>query len=203
MAEYILPIQRVIDEFRRIPGVGAKTAARYAFALLNLSDEQTASFADAIVGLSRDVHHCPICHGLSSSEEGCDICKSLDRDKSTICVVEDAKDVITMERIRGYKGVYHVLGGALSPLDNITPKDLSIGHLLERVEEGEVSEIIIATNPTPKGDATALYIARVLEFTGVRVSRLAYGIPVGADIEYADEITLSRAMEGRRFLGGE
>ena len=115
MAEYILPIQRVIDEFRRIPGVGAKTAARYAFALLNLSEEQTASFADAIIGLSRDVHHCPICHGLSPREEGCDICNSLDRDKSTICVVEDAKDVITMERIRGYKGVYHVLGGALSP----------------------------------------------------------------------------------------
>ncbi len=202
MAEYIAPIQRLIDEFRRIPGVGAKTAARYAFSLLNMSDEDAARFADAIIGICRDVHHCPICHGLASNTDGCEICTSLDRDRSVICVVEDAKTVITMERIRGYKGVYHVLGGALSPLDNITPQDLTIGHLLERVQSEEVEEVIIATNPTPKGDATALYIARVLEETGVKVSRLAYGIPVGADIEYADEVTLSRAMEGRRFFGG-
>ncbi|MBQ9084420.1 MAG: recombination protein RecR [Clostridia bacterium] len=202
MAEYIAPIQRLIDEFRRIPGVGSKTAARYAFSLLNLTDEDAARFADAIIGIRRDVHHCPICHGLAASPEGCEICNSPDREKGIICVVEDAKAVITMERVRGYKGVYHVLGGALSPLDNITPQDLTVGHLLERVQSENVEEVIIATNPTPKGDATALYIARVLEDTGVKVSRLAYGIPVGADIEYADEVTLSRAMEGRRFLGG-
>ena len=120
MAEYILPIQRLIEEFRRIPGVGAKTAARYAFAVLNLKDDEALRFADAIVGVKRDVFKCPICHGLSSSEESCDICASPDRDKSIICVVEDAKDVMTMERVRGYKGTYHVLGGALSPLDNVT-----------------------------------------------------------------------------------
>jgi recombination protein RecR len=137
---------------------------------------------------------------LSSSEESCDICASADRDKSVICVVEDAKDVMTMERVRGYKGTYHVLGGALSPLDNVTHEDLTIKELIMRVADGGVSEIIIATNPTPKGDTTAAYIARLLEQYPVTVSRLAYGIPVGADIEYADEVTLLRAMEGRRFF---
>lgn len=200
MAEYILPIQRLIEEFRRIPGVGAKTAARYAFAVLNLKDDEALRFADAIVGVKRDVFKCPICHGLSSSEESCDICASSDRDKSVICVVEDAKDVMTMERVRGYKGTYHVLGGALSPLDNITHEDLTIKELIARVADGDVSEVIIATNPTPKGDTTAAYIARLLEAYPVTVSRLAYGIPVGADIEYADEVTLLRAMEGRRFF---
>ena len=200
MAEYILPIQRLIEEFRRIPGVGAKTAARYAFAVLNLKDDEALRFADAIVGVKRDVFKCPICHGLSSSEESCDICASADRDKSVICVVEDAKDVMTMERVRGYKGTYHVLGGALSPLDNVTHEDLTIKELIARVADGGVSEIIIATNPTPKGDTTAAYIARLLEQYPVTVSRLAYGIPVGADIEYADEVTLLRALEGRRFF---
>ena len=201
MAEYILPIQRLIEEFRKIPGVGAKTAARYAFAVLNLSESEASRFADAIIGVKRDVHKCPICHGLSSSEDGCDICTSPDRDSSVICVVEDAKDVMTMEKVRGYRGTYHVLGGALSPLDNITHEDLTIKDLATRVEEGGVNEVIIATNPTPKGDTTAAYIARLLEKYPVEVSRLAYGIPVGADIEYADEITLLRAMEGRRIFG--
>ena len=200
MAEYILPIQRLIEEFRRIPGVGAKTAARYAFAVLNLSESDAERFADAIIGVKRDVFKCPICHGLSSSADGCDICTSPDRDKSVICVVEDAKDVMTMERVRGYNGTYHVLGGALSPIDNITHEDLTVKELVERVSQGDVSEVIIATNPTPKGDTTAAYIARLLEEYPVAVSRLAYGIPVGADIEYADEVTLMRAMEGRRFF---
>ncbi len=201
MAEYILPIQRLIEEFRKIPGVGAKTAARYAFAVLNLSDSEASRFADAIVGVKRDVYKCPICFGLSSDEESCDICSSPDRDKSVICVVEDAKDVMTMEKVRGYRGTYHVLGGALSPLDNVTHEDLTVKELVARVEEGGVREVIIATNPTPKGDTTAAYIARLLEKYPVEVSRLAYGIPVGADIEYADEVTLLRAMEGRRFFG--
>lgn len=201
MAEYILPIQRLIEQFRKIPGVGAKTAARYAFAVMNLSDADAAGFADAIVGVKRDVFKCPVCFGLSSTEHSCDICSSPERDKSVICVVEDAKDVITMERVRGYRGTYHVLGGALSPLDNVTHEDLTIKELVSRIAEGEVKEVIIATNPTPKGDTTAAYIARILESYPVAVSRLAYGIPVGADIEYADEVTLLRAMEGRRFFG--
>ena len=201
MAEYILPIQRLIEEFRKIPGVGVKTAARYAFAVLNLSDSEAERFADAIVGVKRDVHKCPVCFGLSAHEDSCDICASADRDSSVICVVEDAKDVMTMEKVRGYKGTYHVLGGALSPLDNVTHEDLKIKELIARVKTGGVSEVIIATNPTPKGDTTATYIARLLEAYPVVVSRLAYGIPVGADIEYADEVTLLRAMEGRRFFG--
>ena len=198
MAEYIAPITRLIEEFRRLPGVGGKTAARYAFATLNFTEEQVQRFADAILGAKRDVHKCPVCFGLSSSEEACDICASEVRDHSVICVVENAKDVMVMEKVRGYKGVYHVLGGVLSPIDNVTATDLNVSSLIEKAQNGSVKEIIIATNPTPGGDTPAAYIARLLEGTGVEVSRLAYGIPVGADIEYADEVTLYRAMEGRR-----
>lgn len=200
MAEYIAPIQRLIEEFRRLPGVGAKTAARYAFAVLNLTEDEAAGFADAINGIKRDVHRCPVCFGLSSSPEECDICRNDSRDHSVICVVENPKDVMVMEKVRGYRGLYHVLGGVLSPIDNVTPDDLTINELIARVESGEVSEIIIATNPTPQGDTTASYLVRVLEPYEVAVSRLAYGIPVGGDIEYADEVTLYRAMEGRRYF---
>ena len=200
MAEYIAPIQRLIEEFRRLPGVGSKTAARYAFAVLNLTEEEAAGFADAINGIKRDVHRCPVCFGLSTSPEECDICSSDARDHSVICVVEQPKDVMVMEKVRGYKGCYHVLGGVLSPIDNITPDDLTFNELIARVESGDVAEVIIATNPTPQGDTTAAYLARVLEPYGLSVSRLAYGIPVGGDIEYADEVTLYRAMEGRRYF---
>ncbi len=200
MAEYIAPIQRLIEEFRRLPGVGGKTAARYAFATLNFTEEEAAKFADAIVGLSRDVYKCPVCFGLSTSPEICEICSSEDRDMGIICVVENAKDIMVMERVRGYKGVYHVLGGVLSPLDNVTPSDLNIKELIERVKNDDIREVIIATNPTPGGDTTAAYLARMLEPYEVTVSRLAYGIPVGGDIEYADEVTLYRAMEGRRYF---
>ena len=200
MAEYIAPIQRLIEEFRKLPGVGSKTAARYAFAVLNLSEEEAAGFADAVRGVKRDVHRCPVCFGLSSSPEECEICRNDLRDRSVICVVENPKDVMVMEKVRGYKGLYHVLGGVLSPIDNVTPDDLTINELIARVEAGGVDEIIIATNPTPQGDTTAAYLVRVLEPYGVSVSRLAYGIPVGGDIEYADEVTLYRAMEGRRFF---
>lgn len=200
MAEYIAPLQRLIEQFRKLPGVGAKTAARYAFAVLDFSDGDADSFSDAIKGVKNEVFKCPICHSLSDNESSCEICSSAARDKSVICVVENAKDVIVMERVRGYRGTYHVLGGALSPLDNVTPDVLNFESLLKRVNESEVSEIIIATNPTPGGDTTAAYLARILEPYEVKVSRLAYGIPVGGDIEYADEVTLYRAMEGRRYF---
>ena len=200
MAEYIAPIQRLIEEFRRLPGVGSKTAARYAFAVLNFSDSEAEAFAEAVTGAKRDVHKCPVCFGLSASAEKCEICSNADRDNTVICVVENPKDVMVMEKVRGYKGVYHVLGGSLSPLDNVTAADLTVKELVERVSTGEVKEVIIATNPTPGGDTTAAYLARVLEPYGVEVSRLAYGIPVGGDIEYADEVTLYRAMEGRRYF---
>ena len=200
MAEYIAPIQRLIEEFRRLPGVGSKTAARYAFATLNLTEEAAAGFADAICGVKRDVYKCPVCFGLSASAEECEICRDDRRDHSMICVVESAKDVIVMEKVRGYRGTYHVLGGVLSPIDNVTPDDLTVRELIARVESGEVKEVVIATNPTPHGDTTAAYLARALEPYEIQVSRLAYGMPVGGDIEYADEVTLYRAMEGRRYF---
>ena len=200
MAGYIAPIKRLIEEYRRLPGVGAKTAARYAFATLELSEEEIERFADAIIGAKRDVGKCPVCFSLCEGGGECEVCSDPDRDKTVICVVENAKDIMVMERIRGYRGTYHVLGGALSPLDNITPDDLTVKELIERVESGDVKEIIVATNPTPTGDTTAAYLGRVLEDYGVSVSRLAYGIPVGGDIEYADEVTLYRAMEGRRNI---
>ncbi len=200
MAEYIAPIQRLIEEFRRLPGVGAKTAARYAFAVLNLTDDEVMRFGEALVGIKRDVHKCPICFGLSESPDKCEICSNEGRDLSVICVVENPKDVMVMEKVRGYRGVYHVLGGTLSPIDNITVNDLRFKELVERVSAGAVKEVIIATNPTPGGDTTAAYLAKILEPYEVEVSRLAYGIPVGGDIEYADEVTLFRAMEGRRYF---
>ena len=160
MAEYIAPIQRLIEEFRKLPGVGGKTAARYAFATLNLTEEDAARFADAITGIKRDVHKCPVCFGLTESPEGCEICADDTRDASVICVVENPKDIMVMEKVRGYRGVYHVLGGALSPLDNITPESLTVKELITRVEAGGVKEIIIATNPTPGGDTTAAYLDR-------------------------------------------
>ena len=200
MAEYIAPIQRLIEQFRKLPGVGAKTASRYAFSVLSMDEESVLEFSQALSDVKRDVKTCPVCFGLTANDGACDICSSLSRDESILCVVENPKDVIVMERIRGYKGRYHVLGGALSPLDNVTPDDLKLSELVSRVESGEVSEVIIATNPTPGGDTTAAYIARILEPYDVKVSRLAYGIPVGGDIEYADEVTLYRAMEGRRYF---
>ncbi len=197
MAEHIAPIQRLIDEFRKLPGVGNKTAARFAFSVLQWSDESAASFADAVIGAKRDVHTCPVCFGMSQSDI-CDICSDQTRDSGLICVVEQPKDVMVMEKVRGYRGVYHVLGGALAPLDNITPDDLRVSELVSRVKAGGVREIIVATNPTPGGDTTAAYLAHVLAPYDVKLSRLAYGIPVGGDIEYADEVTLYRALEGRR-----
>ena len=200
MAEYIAPIQRLIEEFRKLPGVGAKTAARYAFSVLNLTDDDASRFSEAILAIKKDVHKCPVCFGLTDKEDKCDICADEERDSSVICVLENAKDVMIMEKVRGYRGVYHVLGGALSPIDNVTANDLTVKELVERVKSGAVKEIIIATNPTPSGDTTAQYLARILEPYEVEVSRLAYGIPVGGDIEYADEVTLFRAMAGRRYF---
>ena len=201
MAEYIAPIKRLIEEFRKLPGVGAKTAVRYAFATLALEDSEAEQFADAIVGAKRDIKKCPVCCGITALDGKCEICSDENRDMTVICVVESAKDVMVMEKVRSYRGTYHVLGGVLSPIDNITSDDINIKELISRVKDGSVKEVIVATNPTPSGDTTAAYIARLLEPYGTEVSRLAYGIPVGGDIEYADEITLYRAMEGRKYFG--
>ena len=201
MAEYIAPIKRLIEEFRKLPGVGAKTAVRYAFATLALEEHELEQFADAIIGASRDVRSCPVCCGLTASSDKCEICSDEYRDQSVICVVESPKDVMVMEKVRSYRGTYHVLGGVLSPIDNVSADDLNVRELVERVSAGGIREVIVATNPTPSGDTTAAYIARILEPYGTEVSRLAYGIPVGGDIEYADEVTLHRAMEGRKYFG--
>ena len=200
MAEYIAPIKRLIEEFRKLPGVGSKTAIRYAFATMNLSDEDIERFADAIIGAKRDIHKCPCCCGLTDTPGLCEICSDDGRDGGVICVVETPKDIMVMEKVRGYKGKYHVLGGVLSPINGIGPEQLRIRQLIERIESEDVKEIIIATNPTVEGEATAMYLAKIFNNTDINISRLAYGVPVGADLEYADEVTLNRALEGRRSM---
>jgi recombination protein RecR len=154
-------------------------------------------FAEALAGIKRDVHKCPICFGLSENPEKCEICANEDRDSSIICVVENAKDIMVMEKVRGFRGVYHVLGGALSPIDNVTVNDLNFKELVERVRGGNIKEVIIATNPSVEGEATAMYLGRLIKPFGIKVTRLAYGLPVGATLEYADSVTLLKAIEGR------
>jgi len=198
MAEYIESLQKLSEQFGRLPGVGRKSAMRMAYAVLELTDEEAKAFADAITGAKEKIHLCPICKNLTDKEV-CGICSDLSRDTGVICVVEDPKDVVSFEKVREFRGVYHVLHGEISPVNGITPDKLYIRELLERIGTGdEVRELIVATNPTVEGEATAMYIAKLVKPLGVKVTRLAYGMPVGGDLEYADEITLFRALEGRR-----
>ena len=196
MSEYLPPLEKLIEQFRKLPGVGRKSAVRMAFSVLDLSDEAAENFSSAITDAKKQIRHCEICHNLSV-DEVCPICADDTRDHTLICVVEDAKAILAFEKVRGFRGVYHVLGGVISPINGITPDKLAISDLIKRVRDG-VKEVIIATNPTVEGETTATYISSLLKNTGVTVSRLAYGIPVGGDIEYADEVTLNRAIEGRR-----
>lgn len=199
MADYVLPLQRLIEAFRKLPGIGSKTATRLAFSVLNFSEEEAAEFADAVRGAKTEIHTCPVCCNLSL-DGLCPICADEERDRSMICVVESPKDVLAFERVREYRGVYHVLGGVLSPINGIGPEQLHIKELFPRLTEGEVKEVLIATNPNVEGEATAAYLAKLLRPFGVKISRLAYGLPVGGDLEYADEVTLHRAIEGRNAL---
>ncbi|MBQ1406306.1 MAG: recombination protein RecR [Oscillospiraceae bacterium] len=192
-------LERLTEEFARLPGIGGKTAQRLAFHLLSLSDEEAQGFADAIIAAKRTVHTCPICQNLTDAEQ-CPICADEARDHSVICVVAEPRDVIAMERAREFNGVYHVLHGVISPLNHVGPDDVRIRELLTRVAKGGVREIIMATNPDTEGEATAMYISRLLRPMEVKVTRLAYGIPVGSQLEYADEVTLLRALEGRREM---
>ena len=192
-------LERLTEEFARLPGIGGKTAQRLAFHLLSLSDEEAQGFADAIIAAKRTVHTCPICQNLTDAEQ-CPICADEARDHSVICVVSDPRDVIAMERAREFNGVYHVLHGVISPLNHVGPDDVRIRELLTRVAKGGVREVIMATNPDTEGEATAMYISRLLRPMEVKVTRLAYGIPVGSQLEYADEVTLLRALEGRREM---
>ena len=197
MAEYMESLRVLAEQFGRLEGVGKKTAMRMAFSVLELENEDAETFAKAILDAKEKIHLCPICQNLTDREV-CSICTDENRDHSIICVVTDARAVIAMEKVRDYDGVYHVLHGLISPINGITPDRLKIKELLARIGEGEVGEVIVATNPTVEGEATAMYLSKLLRPLGVRVTRLAYGVPVGADLEYADEITLFRALEGRR-----
>ena len=199
MAYNLAPLQNLIEQFERMQGIGHKTAQRMAFYVLDLSDEDAKRFAQAITDAHTKIRQCKICCDLAD-DELCPICKSETRDKSVICVVEDPRDVAAIERTHEYNGTYHVLHGAISPMNNIGPDQIKIKELLARLNDGVVEEVIMATNPTVEGEATAMYIDRLLKPMGITVSRLAYGVPVGADLEYADEVTLSRALEGRSLI---
>ena len=197
MAEYIESLQHLAEQFGRLQGVGRKSAMRMAFSVLEWSEEETAEFAQALLDAKQKIHLCPICQNMTDRDI-CPICADESRDRSVICVVTDIKTVFAMEKVREYRGTYHVLHGLISPINRISPEQLKIKELLERVSQGDVKEVIVATNPTVEGEATAMYLAKILKPFEVRVTRLAYGIPVGADLEYADEVTLQHALKGRR-----
>lgn len=199
MRTFPAALERLSEQFARLPGIGSKTAQRLAFQVLSMPQDQAQEFADAILDAKRSIHTCPVCQNLTD-EEMCPICADETRDHSTICVVAEPRDVIAMERSREYTGVYHVLHGVISPLNHVGPDDIRIRELLARLQDGSVQEVIMATNPDTEGEATAMYLSRLLRPIGVKVTRLAYGIPVGSQLEYADEVTLLRALEGRREM---
>ncbi|WP_405098180.1 recombination mediator RecR [Oceanobacillus sp. FSL H7-0719] len=196
---YPEPISKLIDSFTKLPGIGPKTAVRLAFFVLNMKDDDVLNFANALVNAKRELTHCSIC-GHITDKDVCAICSDPHRDNSIICVVEDPKDVIAMEKMKEFNGKYHVLHGAISPMDGIGPEDINVPDLLNRLKDDEVEEIILATNANIEGEATAMYISRLVKPSGIRATRIAHGLPVGGDLEYADEVTLSRALEGRRDL---
>lgn len=195
----LAPLQNLIEQFERMQGIGHKTAQRMAFYVLGLSENEAKEFASAITDAHKKIKQCKVCCDLAEGEL-CPVCSNESRDKSIICVVEDPRDVAAIERTHEYKGTYHVLHGAISPMDSIGPEQIRIKELIARLGDGTAEEVIMATNPTVEGEATAMYISRLLKPMGITVSRLAYGVPVGADLEYADEVTLSRAIEGRSLI---
>ena len=199
MTNNIVSLNELINQFSRLPGIGRKTAQRLAFSILEQPPERAKAFADALVNAREKIHFCKVCQSLTDLEV-CPICSNEHRDRSVICVVEDPKDVMAFEKTREFSGVYHVLHGVISPLDNVSPDDLKIKELMARLANGEVKEIIMATNPTVEGEATASYLSRLIKPMGIKVTRLAYGVPVGADLQYADEYTLARALEGRNEI---
>ena len=200
MRQYPRSLNRLINELGKLPGIGGKTAQRLAFHVLSLSDREAEALASAIIEAKQSLHYCSVCGNLTDREV-CGICSDESRDRSVICVVETPQDVMAMERIREFRGTYHVLHGAISPAEGIGPSDINLKSLIERLQKSdEVKEIIIATNPNIEGEATAMYAARLIKPAGIKVTRIAHGIPVGGDLEYADEVTLLKAMEGRREL---
>ncbi len=197
MKYFAAPLEKLIEQFEALPGIGHKTAQRLAFFVISQPNDKAQAFADAITSAKASIHTCKTCCNLTE-DEVCPICSDAKRDQSTICVVADPKDLIAIERTGEYNGLYHVLHGVISPLNNVGPSDIKINELLMRIKDNEVSEVIMATNPDPEGDTTAMFISRLLEPFNVKVTRLAYGIPVGGHLEFSDQVTLSRALEGRR-----
>ena len=191
--------ENLIDGFASLPGIGRKSAQRLAFHILSLSDEDAEAFANAVLQAKRSVHTCPVCQNLTDGDL-CPVCASDNRDRSVICVVSEPRDVLSIERSREYRGLYHVLHGALSPMNHVGPEDLRIRELIERVAAGGVDEVIMATNPDTEGDTTAMYISRLLRPFGVKVTRLGFGVPVGSNLEFADDATMLKALEGRREM---
>ncbi|WOA63629.1 recombination protein RecR [Bacillus mycoides] len=196
---YPEPIAKLIDSFMKLPGIGPKTAVRLAFFVLDMKEDDVLGFAKALVNAKRDLAYCSVC-GHITDRDPCYICDDSHRDQSVVCVVQEPKDVIAMEKMKEYQGVYHVLRGAISPMEGIGPEDINIPQLLKRLQDETVQEVILATNPNIEGEATAMYISRLLKPTGIKVTRIAHGLPVGGDLEYADEVTLSKALEGRREI---
>ena len=195
----VLPLTKLTECFARLPGIGRKSAQRLAFHILRMPEEEAKAFANAILEAREKIGYCEICKNITDTPR-CAICSDETRDKSTVCVVEDPRDVIAIERTKEYHGLYHVHGGLISPMDGIGPENLFIKELLARRGDGTVKEVIMATNPTVEGEATAMYLSRLIKPMGIKVSRLAYGIPVGGNLEYADEVTLYRAIEGRSLM---
>ena len=199
MSMYSPSIEKLIQSFEKLPSIGNKTAARLAFYMLNASEEETNEFVSSIINAKKNLKYCSKCYNISDTDP-CPICGNPKRDPSVICVVEDVRDIIAMEKTHEFKGVYHVLHGSISPMNGIGPDDIKIKELLARLMGGEVKELILATNPRVEGEATAMYISKLVKPLGVKVTRIAHGIPVGGDLEYTDEVTLSKALEGRREL---
>lgn len=200
MRQYPKPLNKLINELSKLPGIGGKTAQRLAFHILALKESEATALANSIVNAKRSLHYCSVCGNLTDTDP-CEICSDESRNRTKVCVVETPQDVIAMERIREFKGLYHVLHGAISPVEGIGPNDINLKSLITRLQQhDEIDEIIVATNPNIEGEATAMYIARLLKPSGIKVTRIAHGIPVGGDLEYADEVTLLKAMEGRREI---
>ena len=199
MSYYSPSIEKLIQSFEKLPSIGNKTAARLAFYILNASKEETKEFVDSIINAKKNLKYCSKCFNISDTDP-CPICANPKRDQTIICVVEDVRDIIAMERTHEFKGVYHVLHGSISPMNGVGPDDIKIKELLSRLMDGQVKEVILATNPRVEGEATAMYLSKLIKPLGVKVTRIAHGIPVGGDLEYTDEITLTKALEGRREL---
>ena len=200
MKQYPRSLNKLINELGKLPGIGGKTAQRLAFHILSLTDREAGELADAILNAKKSLHYCEVCGNLTDREK-CQICTDESRDPSVICVVETPQDVMAMERVREYRGRYHVLHGTISPMDGIGPNDINLASLVRRLQaEPEVKELILATNPNIEGEATSMYIANLLKDTGIKITRIAHGLPIGGDLEYADEVTLLKAIEGRREL---